>query len=96
VPLSFSALALRARFALLADRLAFQDVLFYSASLTLSQNLDASIVNDGFSALDFQVGWSLGTVRGYLARLLLSQEPGNSQHQTGRRNQKPIGCTLSN
>ena len=55
--LSFSALAFGRP--TLADRLTIHDVLLFAAPLTLSQNLDASIVNDGLGALNFQAGRGL-------------------------------------
>jgi len=48
------------RFALLADRLTFHDVLLFAASLTLIQNLNASIIDDGFGAINFDVWRGLG------------------------------------
>jgi len=41
------------RFTLLAHRLTFRDIFLFAASLALSQNLDASVINDGFCALNF-------------------------------------------
>jgi len=55
---------LRARPALIADRLTFHDVLLFATSLTLAENFDASIVKDGFGALNFRWGGGLGTMRG--------------------------------
>jgi hypothetical protein len=52
---SVSALAFSAAFAVLADRLTFYDILLFATPLALSKNLDASIINEGFSALNFQV-----------------------------------------
>jgi hypothetical protein len=60
----------RLRSALITDRLTFHEVLLFPASLTLSQNLDAGIINDGFCALDFQVGRGLWHDARILARLL--------------------------
>jgi len=48
------------RFALLADCLTFHDVLLFATPLTLSQNLDASIIDDGFGAINFDVWRGLG------------------------------------
>ena len=53
-----------AAFAVLADRLTFYDILLFATPLALSKNLDASIINKGFSAPNFQGGGGFGTVRG--------------------------------
>ena len=63
--LSFSALAFSPRFALITNRLTFDDVLLLATCFTFSENLDASIINEGFGAFYFKVGRGLWHEGGY-------------------------------
>ena len=40
---------------LITDLLTFHDVFLFATSITLGENFDASVVNEGFGALNFQV-----------------------------------------